>query len=133
MSNSPLNDYLSVQKNTLEGRDLEASVIDLATQKLLAAQQIMMESNNPSALDEALRFNQKVWTFFQAEMLDAENPMPIEIKQNILTLISFIDKHTFMIMADPSPDKLDALININRNIASGLRHQELEINTNKTT
>jgi len=37
-----------------------------------------------------------------------------------LRLSAFVDKRTFQVMAEPSPDKLQALIDINRNIAAGL-------------
>ncbi len=75
-------------------------------------------------LREPLRLNWRLWTIFQAELinsLDDENsPMLPEIRTNMLTLCQFVDKHTTQALADPTPDNLAVLIDINRNIASGL-------------
>jgi len=40
---------------------------------------------------------------------------------DLLKLSAFIDRRILETMADPSPEKLTAIININRNIAAGLR------------
>lgn len=62
-----------------------------------------------------------LWSIFQAEVSDADNPLPKELKENILNLSLFIDKRTLEIMAFPSPEKLTAIIDINQNLAAGLR------------
>jgi flagellar protein FlaF len=49
------------------------------------------------------------------------NPMPEEIKRNLLALSLFVDRRSFEALAYPAPEKLDILININLNVASGLR------------
>jgi flagellar protein FlaF len=72
-------------------------------------------------LSAALRRNQVLWSIFQAELTDPDNPLPKELKENILSLSLFIDKRTLEIMAFPSPEKLSAIININLNLAAGLR------------
>lgn len=75
-------------------------------------------------LRDPLRLNWRLWTIFQAELinsLDDENStMPDEIRNNMLTLCQFVDKHTTQALADPQPERLAVLIDINRNIASGL-------------
>jgi len=71
-------------------------------------------------LDEALKLNQRLWTFFQAELSSDDNPLPSELKVNLLQLVEFIDRRTFEVMSLPAPEKLTVLININRNIAAGL-------------
>jgi flagellar protein FlaF len=72
-------------------------------------------------LDEALVFNQRIWTIFQDELIREDNPLPAQLRGDILRLSLFIDKRIVDIMKDPSPEKLDAIININLNIAAGLR------------
>ena len=74
-----------------------------------------------SKLDAALKYNQRVWSIFQAELEKPENPLPNTLKVDLLRLSAFIDKRMFEIMAYPSPEKLTILININHNIAAGLR------------
>jgi flagellar biosynthesis activator protein FlaF len=45
-----------------------------------------------------------------------------ELRRDLLRLSGFVDKRTFEIMAEPEPTKLQALIDIDRNIAMGLSH-----------
>jgi len=76
-------------------------------------------------LNEALDMNRKLWTILVTGATEENNPLPIEIKQNIFNLAHFIFKHTFAVMAKPSAQSLDILININMNIARGLNEQSL--------
>ena len=72
---------------------------------------------------DALRLNWRLWTIFQADIsvvAEKQQP-PDQVMLNMLTLCQFIDKHTVTAIADPSPEKLQVLIDINRNIAAGLR------------
>ncbi len=72
---------------------------------------------------EALRLNWRLWTIFQADLTVAVEGQeaPSDIVVNMLTLCQFVDKHTVGALTEPSPEKLQVLIDINRNIASGLR------------
>ena len=121
MRANPLDAYQSVEKSTLSGRDLEASVLLKAAVRLQDVQAHWNDADRDDRLDEALKYNQRVWSFFQAEVSMAENPLPAEIKQNILALSVFVDRRIFEVMAYPAAEKLDILVNINRNIAAGLR------------
>jgi flagellar protein FlaF len=121
MPANPLDAYQSVESTTLEGRELEASVLTKAALRLQEVKQRWDTPDRDQLLDEALRYNQRIWTFFQAEVLQDDNPLPVEIKRNILQLSTFVDRRIFDVMAYPSANKLDALININKGIAAGLR------------
>jgi flagellar biosynthesis activator protein FlaF len=72
------------------------------------------------AYKAALRLNWRLWTIFQADISSNENPLPVEIKENILSLSVFIDKHTVGALSEPEGRKLKVLVEINRNIAAGL-------------
>jgi flagellar protein FlaF len=50
-----------------------------------------------------------------------DNPLPEDIKGNLLALSMFVDRRTFDALAYPAPEKLEILIRINNNVASGLR------------
>lgn len=50
-----------------------------------------------------------------------ENPLPAAIRQNIANLGIFVLNHTIKLEARPEPSRLDVLININREVAAGLR------------
>jgi flagellar protein FlaF len=74
------------------------------------------------AMREALRLNWRLWTIFQADLTVALEKDPTnEITINMLTLCQFVDHHTVDSLADPTTEKLDALINLNRQIAAGLK------------
>lgn len=64
--------------------------------------------------------NWRLWTIFQSELSNPDNPLPTEIKKNMLQLANFIDKHTIKEMRDPTDKGLEVLVNINRQVAAGL-------------
>ena len=121
MYNKALNAYKSVEKTTVSGRETEARVLTEAALKLRACQKKWGAEDRNELLDEALTYNQRIWTIFQAELGKEDNPLPNNIKLDLLRLSSFIDKRIFEIMAYPEPEKLNIIIKINENIAAGLR------------
>lgn len=116
-----LNAYKKTVKATNTGRELEASVLTKGAMLLKDCKENWNGEGHFRRLDEALRFNQRIWTIFQDEMIREDNPLPVEIRQNILNLSLFIDKRIIEIMREPDPEKLKILIDINLNIAQGLR------------
>jgi flagellar protein FlaF len=74
-------------------------------------------------LDDALTRNRKLWTILVTGVTDEASQWPLEVKQNIVGLGMFIFNHTIALtaMREVDPAKLDVLININRQIAAGLR------------
>ncbi|MFN3480501.1 MAG: flagellar biosynthesis regulator FlaF [Thermodesulfovibrionales bacterium] len=112
--------YREVQKKTMSGRELEASVLIKAAHKLKHCKDNWDSQDLQERLDEALKYNQRLWSFFQAELSRPDNPLPKKLREDLLSLSIFIDKRIFEIMVSPSPEKLDILININLNIAAGL-------------
>ncbi len=127
MHSNELETYRSVQKATITDRALEAYVLTQAALRLKECQD-NWDAGNTEKLDEALRFNQLIWSIFQGELVHKDNQLPSQLRQDLLNLSLFTDKRTFEIMAYPSPEKLTAIININLNIAAGLRssHQDEE-------
>jgi len=121
MTSNSVNAYTNMQKETLSGRELEASVLSRAGLMLKSVQDNWGSPDRETKLLEAVKFNQKVWSFFQAELSDPENPLPKNLREDILNLSIFIDKRLFEVLAFPDPDKLSIVIDIDFNIASGLR------------
>jgi flagellar protein FlaF len=119
--NQALNAYKQVNNTTISGRETEARVLTEAALKLKKCQENWGTPNNDIELDQALRYNQKIWSLFQGELEREDNPLPGKLKIDILRLAAFIDKRIFEVMAFPSPEKLNIIININQNIAAGLR------------
>jgi len=119
--NQAVNAYRQVDKTTISGRETEARVLTEAALKLKKCQENWGGNDLDAQLDEALRYNQKIWSLFQGELEREDNPLPGKLKIDILRLAAFIDKRIFEVMAFPSPEKLNIIININQNIAAGLR------------
>jgi len=118
---NPIAAYQNIDKTTMSGRETEARVLTMAALKLKECLDNWDDDAEHKLLDKALKFNQQVWSIFQSELSKKDNPLPSEIKQNILRLSAFIDKRIFDTMAFPSPEKLNIIININHNLAAGLR------------
>lgn len=78
------------------------------------------ESNDTEAMLSAVRLNWQLWTIIQSELLSPDCPVPLDIRQNVLSLANFIDKHTVGFIGQPVPAKLNVLVSINRELAGGL-------------
>jgi flagellar protein FlaF len=120
MAKSPIDVYQSIHKETMSGRELEAHVLQKAAAILKDCQDRWDEPGHFNRMDDALRYNQRLWTFFQVELTSDECSLPKALRQDILNLSTFVDKRTFDILAFPEKQKLEILININRNLAEGL-------------
>jgi flagellar protein FlaF len=120
MFNSAAQAYDLGSKTTDSNRSLEAAALFKAGRILEACRQEWNAPDRAERLSEALRYNQRLWTLFQAELMRPDHELPAEIRANLLRLSAFVDQRSFEIMAEPDADKLQALIDINRNIASGL-------------
>jgi flagellar biosynthesis activator protein FlaF len=113
--------YKTAQINNMSGREIEAAALTRCALLLSDCQQNWDAPNRDDNLSEALSINQRVWSILQAELVQDDNPLPVQIRKDILTLSVFIDKRIIQIMAYPDPEKLNAIININLNLAAGLR------------
>jgi flagellar protein FlaF len=119
---NPLKAYQSVNKSTMTGKETEAVVLNQAAVRLKNSIENWSNSREQQRmLDEALRYNQRIWTIFQGELANEDNPLPRSLRMDLLQLSAFIDRRTFEIMAFPDPEKVAILIDINNNIAAGLR------------
>ncbi len=116
-----LETYKRAQSNNMSGREIEASALTRCALLLSDCQKNWDAPNRDHNLSEALRINQRVWSILQAELARDDNPLPLQIRQDILSLSIFIDKRVIEVMAYPVPEKLKILIDINLNLAAGLR------------
>jgi flagellar protein FlaF len=74
----------------------------------------------PAELLDALRRNWRLWTIFQADLINVECTLPTEVRGNLIGLSNFIDRHTAQLLTKPDPAGVDVLVNINRQIGEGL-------------
>lgn len=111
--------YQTVAKRTASPRDLEANLL---TKSAVNLQRIRENWDlADTELLPALKFNRKLWNVFINSATNEENPLPAAIRQNIANLGLFVLNHTIKLEARPEPSRLDVLININREVAAGLR------------
>ena len=113
--------YANTAQATGNPRELEAQLLLRAAAKLQAFQ----NGNDCLSRDivSAIRYNRRLWIILAGSIGKPENPLPREIKQNVANLVNFIIKHSMSLECDTeqAPNRLGVLININREIAAGLR------------
>ncbi len=119
MQNNAALAYQQVGRQTITPRLLEANLLSRAAGQL---QRIRDDWDNEAhGLHEALMFNRKLWTVFLGSVTGEASTLPKGLRENIANLGLFVMKQTMTIQAEPSANKLTVLININREIATGLR------------
>jgi flagellar biosynthesis activator protein FlaF len=111
--------YGSTLRTTVEPRQLEANVLLKAARQLEEVRQSWMPERG-TELEDALMYNRKLWTVFATEAADDGNPLPLPIRNNTANIAVFVFKRTLELQAAPAPEKIDPLIEINRNLAAGL-------------
>jgi flagellar protein FlaF len=111
--------YAQVAKRTGTPRDIEANLLSRAAAQLQRIHDDWEEGR--AELRPALSFNSRLWRVFLTSVTREDSPLPVAIRQNVANLGLFVLSHTLRIEASPEPHKLSVLININREIAAGLR------------
>ena len=114
--------YAQNRSITPSQRQIEANALLKAAQLLENAKD-MWQPGADEGINDALTFNRKLWTVFAAEAANEANELPIELRNNIANISLFIFKRSIETQATPEPGKLDALIDINKNLAAGLMSQ----------
>lgn len=110
----------SAQKNETNQRELEARVL-LKSAKFMQDLQNDWDAVTGEVLEETLKYNRKIWLmFYDTALENPEGNRPNDLRSNIVNLANFIFKREMDILAQPQRQKLDVLININREIAAGL-------------
>ena len=117
MSQDKIQAYAQTQKTKMSPREIEAMAF---TKAALMLEEAKDKIEDYDAYAAALKFNQLLWTIIQADVVDKENKLPPELKANVLSLSIFVDKQTIKALADAKSRHLNALININKNLAEGL-------------
>ena len=116
-----LSAYKSVSKATQSGREIEAAVLTKAAVKLKECRDNWDAPDRDYRLQDALKYNQRIWSIFQSELSREDHELPKKLRLDIFRLAAFIDRRIFETLAFPSPEKLKIVIDINNNLAAGLR------------
>jgi flagellar protein FlaF len=127
-SKKPSNPYAAAasaygshaQQHTPDQRETEARVLLKAAQMFKDLQNDW-DNSNLEIIEATLKYNRNIWLmFYDTAVENAEGDRPRDLRSNIVNLANFIFKREIDIMSDPKKEKLDVLININREIAAGL-------------
>jgi flagellar biosynthesis activator protein FlaF len=110
--------YRTVARQISSPRELEAHLLLRFASQLQSIQD--NRSDKKHGLESALFDNRQLWMVFLTSVTGEDNPLPVEIRQNVANLGLFVLNHTLSLIADPQPQRLAPLININRDIAAGL-------------
>jgi flagellar protein FlaF len=110
--------YGAIAKKTGNPRELEADLLLTAAARLQAIHDGWDEQF--PELAAALVYNRKLWSIFVTSATSPDNPLPAGVRQNVANLGLFVFKQTLNILANPKPETLGSLININRELAAGL-------------
>lgn len=113
------NAYYKTATVTMNPRELEASLLLKAASKLQTLQDDFVDKT--SDLADALDYNKTLWTFLLSAVTNPENPLPPEIRQNVANIGIFILGQIIEIAQDPTAAKIKVLVNLNRELAGGLR------------
>lgn len=114
----------NMQKHTPDQRELEAHVLIKAS-RFLEDMQKDWDNVTSEVLEETLKYNRQIWMlFYDTALENPNNDRPNDLRSNIVNLANFVFKRELEIMAKPSKEKLNILININREIAAGLMSQQ---------
>lgn len=116
--------YAKNAQQTGSPRELEAQLLMRAAARLQAVRDGSLV--NSEEVVSALRYNRRLWILFGGSVGRPENPLPQTIKQNLANLANFIVKHSLSLetSTEGTADRVGVLININREIAAGLRTQQ---------
>ncbi len=109
--------YAQVSLTARNPRELEAEALAKAIRLLKEGQQALPDFRRYA---EAMRFNQSLWNIIQRDLSSPDNPLPPELRNNLLQLSLFIDRQTTTALGDPNGEHLQVLIDINRQLMEGL-------------
>jgi flagellar protein FlaF len=111
--------YGKVANQTTNQRELEASLLLKAASRLQAVHDGW--EGRRDELADALLYNRRLWTIFISAVTRDDNPLPQPIRQDVANLGLFVFRQTLSLIADPRPEQLGSLVNINRQVAAGLQ------------
>lgn len=128
MYNQQIQNYQTIPSEG-DPRRSEAWALSQAALRIRQA----IDAEDEEVIANAVRLNWRLWTILQADIMAPDSPLPLEIKNNILSLCQFVDKQTVAYFAAPDIGMLDVLININRQLAGGLYETPPDTNEEAST
>ncbi|MCB1490692.1 MAG: flagellar biosynthesis regulator FlaF [Rhodobiaceae bacterium] len=113
--------YARTAQATVHPRELEASLLTKAAMRLQAL--LDAGTTDPSEWRSAIHYNRQLWVIFATSVTSVDNPLPETIKRNVANLSVFIFRKGLEAERKRTAAALKPIIDINREIAAGLRGQ----------
>lgn len=112
--------YGQQAKATDDQRELEAQALIKAAAEM---QNLIdhWDEVSPEDLENVISYNRKLWMLFFDAAVENQDDRPLSLRNNIVNLCNFIFKRGLDILTDPKPEKFSVIIEVNREIAAGLR------------
>ena len=125
MYKQALKVYENAQKTAIPLKELERLAIARMTHKLIKARDNFTQGKESyDRYANALRFNQKLWTLIQSNIVDNPTNGTASLRKSLLNLSLFIDKQTMIALRNPDPNSITPLIEINKSISGGLHNHK---------
>ncbi len=112
--------YAAQSTRKEDTRETEAKAL-LKAAKMLQDLQTSWDGRSQKTIEDALKFNRQIWVLFYDNALTAQDEKrPKHLSTNVVNLANFVFRRSMEILAAPEADKLNILISINREVATGL-------------
>jgi flagellar protein FlaF len=111
--------YGKVATQTSSPRELEADLLLRAAAQLQAVVD-NWDGKKSDAYYNALTYNRRLWVILFSAVTAPENPLPTQTRQNVGNLGLFVFNETIELTSEADRKRVEALVNINRQVAAGL-------------
>ncbi len=111
--------YRGSTRSTASPKTVERKLLEEHASRIESTQQ--EKDLNFPAFAKALHENLRLWLVFGTEAARNDNPMDPTLRAQLFTLSDFVRAHTSKVLNGNAT--VDVLVEINRNIAAGLRGQ----------
>ena len=111
--------YSRTQKQTANPRELESQLLLRAGARIQAI--IDGVTTDPAEILDALNYNRRLWTILLSAVMEPDNALPLDVRQNFANLAIFVIGQTKSLEMKPDVAKMPMLVRFCRDIAQGLR------------
>jgi len=109
--------YKNAQRELTSSKGIELKVFQTVTSDLRSVN--LDEIGGATKLAEAVVQNAKLWRILFVDLINPENELPMPLKESLLSLAEFTQKHSLQVLAGNADHQV--FIDINQSIIQGLR------------
>lgn len=105
------------QRELTSPKEIELKVFASVTSNLMNVD--MNAPDSASKLAAALLDNAKLWRIVFTDLVNPENPLPLPLKESLISLAEFTQKHTLQVLGGNAEHGV--LVEINQSVLKGLK------------